>query len=235
MVYLSQLQNNSNPLTIKRKKEYIQYNFGGLINEKLNNKDCAVLEIGAGLGEFIEYCNDRKVTQIDVIDNDKSVLEHIKKLYSVKNIHLTDNLLHIENKLGQYDIVMMTQVLEHVPKKEHISLLKILYERLKEKGVIIITVPNIGNPLAIFERYYDYTHEIAFTENSLFQMVDMAELKKAQTRLQAFKIPPFNFINLLRIIPQFLLHKFFQLMFVLNGGVYPRILTSNISLIIEKG
>lgn len=234
MVYLSQLQNNSNAFTIKRKKEYIQYNFGHFIDKKLKNNNCSVLEIGAGLGDFIEYCRDRNVSQIDLVDNDKSVVEHIKKQNSVSNIHLADSMSGIEKKLSQYDIIMMTQVLEHVPKKEHIFLLKTLYDHLKEKGVIIITVPNIGNPLAIFERYYDYTHETAFTENSLLQLVDLTELKNARISLQPFRIPPYNAINIIRIFFQFFLHRFFQLLYILNGGVFPRVLTSNIILIIEK-
>lgn len=234
MVYLSQLQNSSNSQTLKRKKEYIQYNFGGFINEKLKNINCTVLEIGPGLGEFIGYCNDRKIIQIDIVDNDKSVFEYIKKQYSVKNFYLVDRLSEIEKKLGQYDIIMMTQVLEHIPKEDHVLLLKTLYKHLKQRGVIIITVPNIGNPLAIYERYYDYTHETAFTENSLVQLTDFVNLKQSKIAVQAFRIPPYNLINMIRIFFQFFLHKSFQLLFMLNGGVYPQILTSNITLIIER-
>ena len=92
----------------------------------------------------------------------------------------------VENKLSTYDIIMMTQVLEHIQKTKHISYLQTLYRKLKKGGVLIITVPNIGNPLAIFERYYDYTHETAFTENSLLQLADLLELEDAIIKIQPF-------------------------------------------------
>ena len=46
MTYLSQLSNSGNELTFIRKKEYICFNFGTLIDVKLKQKNCSVLEIG---------------------------------------------------------------------------------------------------------------------------------------------------------------------------------------------
>ena len=140
----------------------------------------------------------------------------------------------VENKLSTYDIIMMTQVLEHIQKTKHISYLQTLYRKLKKGGVLIITVPNIGNPLAIFERYYDYTHETAFTENSLLQLADLLKLEDAIIKIQPFKIPLNNLINIIRFCFQQKLHVLFKIMYLANGGVYPNILTTNITLIIEK-
>jgi len=65
-------------------------------------------------------------------------------------------------------------------------------------------------------------------------MVDFAVLKNVKLTLQSFSIPPSSLLNFLRRILQSLLHLFFKLIYIINGGVYPRILTTNISLIIEK-
>ena len=71
MTYLSQLSNSGNDLTFTRKKEYIRYNFGRLIDDKLKHKNCSVLEIGPGLGEFVSYANDYSIHNIDVVDYEK--------------------------------------------------------------------------------------------------------------------------------------------------------------------
>ena len=234
MSYLTQLQSTGNSSTKKRKKEYITYNFGKYINPLLKKKNVHVLEIGPGFGEFIEYCAEKGINDIDVIENDRSVVSYLKKKYSLRNVFLTQDIGNADKGLGTYDVIMMTQVLEHVPQTAHIKIMQTLFKHLNINSVLIITVPNIGNPLAIFERYYDYTHETAFTEHSLEQMVDFANFKNAKIILQSFRIPPYSLINILRIIPQFLLHAFFKLLYIINGGVYPHILTTNISLIIEK-
>jgi len=189
MSYLTQLQSVGNALTQKRKIEYIHYNFGKFINPRLT-KNTSVLEVGPGFGEFIEYCTEKKIKKIDIIENDNSVAKYIEKRYKVRKIFVTKNLLKISTKLDTYQVIMMTQVLEHIPVAEHKDIIRTLYSHLSPNGVLIITVPNIGNPLAVFERYYDYTHHTAFTEHSLEQMIDFSKLKGASVLLQPFSIPP---------------------------------------------
>lgn len=234
MSYLTQLQSVGNALTLKRKKEYISHNFGTRINPLLNQDNVSVLEIGPGFGEFIEYCADREIENIDIVEKDRSVIAFLKKTYKIRNIFLNQNIWEIDGKLDMYDVIMMTQVLEHIPVTNHMQVIKTLYNHLNVNGALIITVPNIGNPLATFERYYDYTHQTAFTEHSLEQMIDFANLKNAQIALQPFRIPPTSTINIVRGVLQSLLHLFFKFLYIVNGGVYPHILTTNISLIIEK-
>ncbi|MBF0208686.1 MAG: class I SAM-dependent methyltransferase [Oligoflexia bacterium] len=233
MTYYNQLAVQTNSLTIKRKKEYISYNFGKLIDKMLEDEGCHILEIGPGMGEFLDYCNGKKAFDIDIIDRDKGITEYLENTYKLASSFTSLNDF-FNGKRGFYDIIMMTQVLEHIPVAEHISIIQKLYERLSKGGVMIVTVPNIGNPLAIYERYYDYTHETAFTEHSLEQMIDFAQLKNSSIQVQPFQIPPTSFINVIRRVIQEILHFFFKLLFMVNGGVYPRILTTNISLIIEK-
>lgn len=234
MTYLSQLSNSGNDLTFIRKKEYIRYNFGRLIDDKLKHKNCSVLEIGPGLGEFISYCNDQGIESIDVIDYEKEVLDYVTKKFKIKNSFISGDVQPIENKLRMYDVIIMTQVLEHMPKDRHVPYLQTLYRHLNNGGIILITVPNIGNPLAIYERYYDYTHETAFTDHSLLQLADFAQLKNSETSVQGFHIPTYGFVNIIRSSFQFILHGLFKILFMINGGVYPQILTTNITLVIEK-
>lgn len=234
MTYLSQLSGDANKLTFVRKQEYIRFNFGYIIDNKLRQKNCSILEIGPGLGEFVDYCNGRGAKLIDIIDYEQEVLDYVKSRYKIRNFFISQDIISVEKKLKNYDVIMMTQVLEHIPKKKHLPYLRVLFAHLNKGGVILVTVPNIGNPLAIYERYYDYTHETAFTEHSLIQMIDPDQFKNSQVTIQAFKIPTYNVINMIRSVFQFFLHGIFKILFMINGGVYPNILTTNITLIIEK-
>ncbi len=234
MSYLTQLKSVGNSLTFQRKKEYIANNFGPHINSLLKKKKVAVLEIGPGLGEFIAYCSENNRVQIDIVELDKSTIRYIQKNFIVRTVFQNEFIWKIDKKLQKYDIVMMTQVLEHIQPKHHIQVLRTIYKHMNVGGKCIITVPNIGNPLASFERYYDYTHHTAFTEHSLQQLIDFASLKNASFSLQGFHIPQSTPVNIMRAFLQKILHSVFKILYIINGGVYPQILTTNISLIIEK-
>ncbi len=55
---------------------------------------------------------------------------------------------------GEFDVVLMTEMIEHVPAEEGMKLLRDVRPHLKPGGKIIITTPNIQHP----SRFWDTTH-----------------------------------------------------------------------------
>lgn len=231
--YYKYLQNISSPKTFARKVDYLKYNFGKILKIE-NQKNIKILEIGPGLGECLHYLNSLNCTNIDIIDNDQSILDNLEKNYKVANSFLAEDISKIKEKLSQYDFIILTQVLEHIPYSQYQVFLNTLYNHLKPKGQIIITVPNLGNPFSIYERYDDITHQTGLTENSLKALVHNCKLKKTIVTIQPFKIPPYNSINFIRIILQKIIHLIIKSFAIMNGGVYAQILTPNITLVIQK-
>lgn len=231
--YVHRLQDMYNPQTYKRKLNYIQYNFSKYI-DKFNKKDISVLEIGPGLGEFVYHLNQRGIACIDVLDNDKAVLKYIKSNYKIRNSILTGDIEGVQNKLGQYSIIFLLQVLEHIPKRRYKTYIKILFKHLCPQGYLIITVPNGGTPLGLSERYNDLQHETLFTEHSLRELANYSEILNYDIEIKGYMIPPFNLINIVRIIFQKVYHLFLSILYIINAGVYIKIHNPNISLIIKK-
>jgi 2-polyprenyl-3-methyl-5-hydroxy-6-metoxy-1,4-benzoquinol methylase len=231
MDYSQYLQKIYDEKSFQRKMAYIAHNFGHYFD-----RGQKVLEIGPGLGEFIAFCNRHGIMKPDVVERDAGVIEYISKNYSVGHtwIAAAEDLEGIEHNLGLYDRIFLLQVLEHTRKHTHVNLLRLLYRHLNPTGAIIIVVPNGGTPLGIVERYWDITHEVAFSENSLQQIVGMADLPGARIEISAFRIPPSEPLNIIRIVVQQLLHFGLKLLMIANGGVWCRIYTPNISLIVHK-
>lgn len=227
--YQTYLKEMYSPKTFKRKLDYIKYNFRKEVEGKKE-----ILEIWPGMGEFVDYINTRNEAEISIIDNDSSVIEYCTKKYKVKeSFSIKTSISEIEKNLKEYDLIFMSQILEHVPKEEQTNLIKILYKHLKKNWTIIITVPNAGNFLTLTEIYGDITHTTAFTENSLQQLAkQVTENENIQVRW--LQIPPNNPINLIRILFQKILHGVQLLMYMAHGGSFSKILTSNISLIMKK-
>lgn len=66
-----------------------------------------------------------------------------------------------------YDVVLLLDVLEHIPQNDQIDFLKALLAALRPKGRLILSVPNANALLSPRWRYGDFTHWSSFTENSL--------------------------------------------------------------------
>lgn len=231
--YLAHLAKMSSPITFKRKVDYFIWNYGRFINIRKHKQLC-ILEIGPGMGESISYLNRHHITDIDVVDNDKEVLKYIGLHYKIHMSLHAKNILNIDTKLQSYDVIILTQVLEHIEKEYQFHWLQLLYKHLKKDGVILITVPNMANPLNTNERYGDITHECAFTENSLKELVTLSKISNFHMYVQNFGIPPFDPINVVRKIVQNILHFFILIFVIINGGVYSKLLSPNITLVVRK-
>ena len=217
--------------TFKRKLCYIKYNFGRYLGP--NKK---ALEIGPGMGEFITELSRQGTTTVDVVECDQRVMQHITKNHAVRrtwNVAL-ENLESIAPELDRYDIIMCSQVLEHVRPEALCSVLRTLYASLVAGGVLIVVVPNGSNPLNMINLYNDLTHRGLFTERSLRQLAAMSEIPATSVKVTAYRIPPSTPLNLLRIVAQKILHLFLLLMLFANGGDYSMLLHPNLCLVIRR-
>lgn len=230
--YLDYLNQISSKKTFLRKLDYIKYNFGKYILS--NQSSGKFLEIGPGLGHSIKFLNSKGFSKIDIVDNDNSILSYIKEKFEINKFYKTSDIKEIDEQLDNYDVIIATQVFEHVPKDQYRSFLTTLYKHLNKNGYLIVTVPNMANPFTICERYGDITHTNGFTDNSLTEVAAMSEIPISSIKVKAYKIPPYSLLNIVRIFFQKILHLMLLAMSVVNAGSYSKLLTPNISLVIKK-
>lgn len=229
--YSDYLTRISSPDTFHRKGAWLKHNFGRLFSAGQR-----VLEVGPGLGEFLNFVGERGITNIDVVDRDRGVLDRVKANFPVRNSWAcsAEEIATLDGELKEYDRIFILQVMEHIETKCLGGFLRTLYSHLAPGGLIVITVPNGANPLSIVERYSDITHHNLFSENSLRELVELSELPGALCRIQGYRIPPVSFVDIVRIGLQRVLHLFLKGLLIVNGGVFFSIYDPNITLIIEK-
>ena len=216
-----------------RRVGYLAYNFRSILRELKPNS--RVLEIGPGVGELLHLLNQQGIKSIDIIDNDQSVLDYCQGKYHLSGAVLATSLdMSKTVPAKKYDLIVLTQVFEHIPKTSYLNWLKALYSSLNPGGHIVITVPNGANPLVGTERYGDLQHENIFTVFSFNELMIFAALKDATYTITGFEIPPNSLVNVIRIVLQKILHAFFILLMIINGAIYQTLMTPNITLIIKK-
>lgn len=231
--YLRHMQQLGQGTAFARRKRYLEYNFAEYL-DKLNS-DSEVLEIGPGTGEMLSILNEKNIKNLDIIDNDQAVLSYCQKEYRLRKAILSKSLdLTKVITKQKYDLIVLTQVFEHIPKSSYQNWIKTLYRSLKVGGTILITVPNGANPLSGTERYGDLQHENMFTIYSFQELMTFAGIGSREYQIKGFYIPPDNLLQIVRIILQKVLHLFFILLMIINGAIYQTLMTPNISLIINK-
>lgn len=103
---------------------------------KLINTESAkgrILDIGAGVGDFLSVCKNDGWEIIGIEPSEKAKAIAIKK-----GVSFVEHLSELES--NSFDVITMWHVLEHVPDLE--NQIKELKRLIKPNGTIIIAVPN---------------------------------------------------------------------------------------------
>ena len=215
--YFESIFRHSNYFTKEEyKQHFIDYenNHGRFLT---NDKNAAILDIGCGAGHFLYFLEKKGFVNFLGIDVSRQQVEFCKSNVSTR-VETADAFVFLQNKSNCYDVITANDFLEHIPKQDIVRLLGLITNALKPEGVFIARTPNLGNPFAIFLRYKDFTHEVGFSEMSLYQVLWMAGFRDIRIEPLARN----NFPDKIIAKP---IHFFLRKLFWYQGFVAPRILT----------
>lgn len=136
-------------------------------------KNVNILDVGCGFGWLLYYFCKKGYKNSEGIDIDSYKLGVVKK-YGTQRVKDIDAFEFLKDKTNYYDLIVLTYVLEHIPKEKMFEFLALVYTSLKIGGKIIVTVPNMESPLNLKLRYVDFTHESCFTVSSLLYVMHQA-------------------------------------------------------------
>jgi 2-polyprenyl-3-methyl-5-hydroxy-6-metoxy-1,4-benzoquinol methylase len=125
-----------------------------------------VLELGCGDGGFVHYLRSTGYKNSHGIDRSPEQIKAAEGL-GIKGVECADIVDFLRDKKDRYDAIVARDVLEHFNKDEVMDLLGLIFSSLKPGGVLLIQTPNGESPFGTKFRYWDFTHEVIFTSNSL--------------------------------------------------------------------
>ena len=177
--YFNTIYSVSNKFTKKQfanMKKFYDLNYGPHIPD---NKNIKILDMGCGTGHFIKYLEDKGYNNILGIDISKEQVEYCKKNIS-SNIVQIDVFEYLKNVNEEYDLIVANDLIEHIDKEKILDFIMLVYKSLKSSGIFLLKCPNMSNPFSLNIRYKDFTHEIGFTETSLYQVLKLCNFKKIE-------------------------------------------------------
>lgn len=108
----------------------------------LNLKGKAVLDIGCGRGEVVNYCAKARAKRIVGIDFSKDAIK-IASEFNRDNFNV--ELIEVEAKdikfKNVFDIVFAFDVIEHIPDEEMQLIYSKIHAALKKNGILILHTP----------------------------------------------------------------------------------------------
>jgi len=142
-----------------------------------------ILDIGCSYGWF-EKIKGEQAKEILGIDLNKKDLEIAKKECKMKNVSFKQgSVLNLKNiEKDYYDVVVMFDIIEHIPKKTEEKALKQIKRVLRKKGLLIISTP-LNNFSKFFDPawYFDHRH---YSEKELRNLLEKEgfRVKKIEKR-----------------------------------------------------
>lgn len=138
------------------------------------DRSAPILDIGCGTGEFLKYLISRGYSNVSGVDVSKEMVEHCKKCGISNVVRAEDTATYLYGNAGKFDLVTMNDVIEHMPKRDALTILKAIRSSLKDGGVLLLRTGNCSTLGGIYLRYKDFTHQEGYTELSLQQLILMA-------------------------------------------------------------
>jgi len=148
-------------------KNYTEYKLPiYILNVLPTNKNCNILDIGCGYGQMLLSLREKGYTNLNGVDisGDAVAFCKDKKLNVALVTDLTD---HVVDENDKYDVIIMSHVLEHIPKEKIIDTVKFIKNSLlKPGGAFLLMVPNAQSNTGAYWMYEDFTHYTLFTAGS---------------------------------------------------------------------
>lgn len=168
----SALANLNLDKTLDWSKGYFKANFAAYLPP---NRSARILEIGCGYGRNLLALQALGYTHTYGIDLSAEQIAYAREKLRLSQVEHADALSWLRQAEGEFDCILLIDVLEHLDLDTLMALGQLIREKLALGGHVIVQVPNDLSPLNPF-RQGDLTHLRAFTPQSLQQFFSSVDL-----------------------------------------------------------
>lgn len=134
------------------------------------DKSISILDVACGQGHLLHFLQNQGYHRAQGIDLGAEQLEMAHKM-GVKNIEQADLFEYLEKHENQFDIIIASQIIEHLNKEEALQALDLTYRALGLGGGFLVVTPNVNSLGGLWATFGDFTHELVFTPRSLSQLL----------------------------------------------------------------
>lgn len=134
------------------------------------NKEVRILDLGCGNGGFVYWLEKVGYKNVEGVDVSEEQINAARKLGTNKVVQGEAGEF-LKDKEEFYDIIFARDFLEHLSKNELLGIGEAIHKSLKKDGVFVAQTVNAENLLWGRLRHGDFTHDLAFTKESISQFL----------------------------------------------------------------
>ena len=135
-----------------------------------NDANARILDLGCGDGGFVYFLRSLGFTSVEGVDASEEQVKEARRL-GISGTLLGDALAFLRTRNSSYDLIFARDLIEHLTKEEITVLVPAVFESLRSGGMFVVQTPNAESLLGARLRYADFTHEVAFTQSSIRQLL----------------------------------------------------------------
>lgn len=205
--------NPDDELSVAKRRESYEADFFKILSE---DRSVKILDVGCGSGFLLDYLKFKGYTNIYGVDASEEQVKYCQE----KGLQVIHSMVgdYLEGMSDHFDVIFMTDVIEHLYKDELVTIINMIMGALKPGGEFICRTGNASSIYGGTIRYIDYTHEQSFTETSLNQL--LSALGFVDMKISDNKIPfGFKPKRMTRWLGVKLLRLIQKTVFTLEAGV----------------
>lgn len=140
----------------------------------LPGKDARILDLGCGLGELLYLCQTLGCAEMVGVNLCLEEIEAARPFVQAR-FECMDIVEYLKSSHETFDYIFALNILEHLDKDTLLEVLRLSSEHLAPAGMLVAMVPNAISPFGTVTRYWDFTHEWAFTPNNFRQLAPLTD------------------------------------------------------------
>jgi SAM-dependent methyltransferase len=178
--YLSGRTQSLSPATLEGLKPRMPY-----LNELIRrhfpqDRNAKILDLGCGHGALIHLARQAGYRNIRGVDGSPEQVAAAKEL-CIEGVERDDAMEALPKEPNEaLDCLIAFDLIEHFNRNELILLVDEVHRVLRPEGRWIIHTVNAESPFGMRSRYWDLTHELAFTRISLSQLLLSSEFSRVE-------------------------------------------------------
>ena len=194
-------------------------------------KDIAVVDLACGHGTLILCLKNMGYQHIKGVDLSAEQIELAHSL-GIHEVERHDMYDFLAEKTAAFDVVFLMDILEHLRKEDLLSFLDQVHSSLREKGCVIIHVPNATGIFGMRMRYGDLTHETCFTGQSIAQALTACRFRN----IESFEERPIihGVKSCIRYVLWCFLTSWWRLLLTIETGETKHLLSQNMLVVAKK-
>ncbi len=152
------------------------------------SKNASILDFGAGIGLGVRWLRDLGYSNAVGVDCSSEQCQMAYALCGVEVWRINDGMSYLQQHSAGFDCILMTDVIEHLPKPQLFAYLQAMRAALRPGGRLILKTDNGASPIGAYQYRMDSTHEYCFTERSLYQVLAATGFQEIEIRGEPYAL-----------------------------------------------